>query len=217
MTIRRLLALAVVAAAACTGSLASPAPAIAHSADALHQHGYTGLMLGSPARCFGAPLYNGSGTFSVAVPDLMTTPGGNQFVAFRASLEYLDGSTWRNTYFDRSTSTWRYMPYTNWYYNVANSSSLLSLWRELGTGRLGPAWIGFDVFPGFTYRVHLYYYWYFDGHTDHEVTTTCTVGGLTGAKASKTKGNRSRPASRGQVRNAGRTPGKLPPRIAVGG
>jgi hypothetical protein len=219
MNLRRLLSLAVVAAAVCTASLTSPAHAIAHSGDPLHQHGWTAtarMFDPSPARCFSAPLYNGVGTFSVAVPDLMTTPGGgNQWVAFRASLEYLDGSTWRNTYFDGST--WKYMPYTTWYYNVANSSGLVGIWREFATGRLGPGRIGFDVYPGYTYRVHLYYYWYVDGHTDHEVTTTCAVSRLAGAKADNTKGKRSRPAPRGRLRGGERTPGTVPGRVAVGG
>ena len=84
----RLLVLAVIAAAACTVSLGSPAPATAHG-DPLHQHGWNAAFMfgSSPASCYGAPLYNGVGTFSVAVPDHMTTPGGNQWVAFKAVLE----------------------------------------------------------------------------------------------------------------------------------
>jgi hypothetical protein len=218
MNLRRLLALAVVAAAACTTSVASPDRAFAHYGDPLHQHGWnTALMFNpNPARCYDVALYNGMGQFSVTVPDLMTTPGGNQYVAYRAQLEYLVGSTWRDRYFDGST--WRYLPSSSWNYALANSSGLAwAVWLELGTNRFGPrGTIGFNVLPGFTYRYRLYYYWYYDGHTDQDVTSTCAVSRVAGAKATKQKG-RSRPTVDGRTRAVSRVPGVPPARGAIGG
>jgi hypothetical protein len=197
-------------------ALATPNPAAAHSTDQLHQHGWSPLTLAfspNPMRCFGAGLYNGMGQISVAVPDFVTTPGGNQYVAYRAQLEYHNGSRWTDRVPDG-----RYLPGTNWNYIFANANGpLWAVWIDYTTRQYGPrGTIGYNITPGFAFRFRLSYYWFYDGRTETDVTSTCAVSSLTGAKATKKKKKMLPPTLGGRTRRPARIPAAAPA-LAIGG
>jgi hypothetical protein len=201
--------------ASATVALAGPSPASAHYTDQLHQHGWQWALMfnPNPMRCFGVGLNNGMGQIAVTVPDFVTTPGGNQFVAYRTQLEYYNGYGWSDRYY--AGGRLQYLPSTRWNYAVANSSGLVSaVWRELGTNVFGQRGTeGYDIGPGFAFRIRVHYYWYYDGHTDSDVTQACTVSSLTGAKATKKKPSRA--SLGGRTRRPARVPA-APPVQAIG-
>src|SRR3990170_3541848 len=94
----RLAGLFAVVAAVIVGGLVQAMPARAHTADALHKHGWSPLRLssGSPFRCTNSfEMFTSvvPGDVNLELPDLVTTPGGTQYVYFTARLEYYDFSS----------------------------------------------------------------------------------------------------------------------------
>jgi hypothetical protein len=211
-----MLTLMALIGASATLALASPSPASAHYTDQFHQHGWNWALMfnPNPMRCYGVGLYNGTGQIAVTVPDFVTTPGGSQYVAYRAQLEYYNGSRWTDRFLDGYTT--RYLPGTNWNYALANSNGLSwAVWLDYTTGQYGPrGTIGYNINPGFAYRFRLNYYWFYDGHTDTDVTSTCSVSTITGAKATKKK-KPSRPNLGARTHRPTRVPA-APPAHSVG-
>jgi hypothetical protein len=124
-------------------------------------------------------LVNGKGSVSVAVPDLMTTPVGDQArqtVYFKAVLEYYDNARgWSQAFWNGTR--WVYIGVSDWYYTTANTvtAGFDPRWRELSTNRLGTPRIGYSATPGYYYRFRIYYYWGFDGLQHSDVTNYCLV------------------------------------------
>jgi hypothetical protein len=165
------IATAVAAVAAATAQ-----PASAHYVDRDHQHGWNTALLFDPVmRCFGPAYYGAPGSVSVAVPDLMTTPGGARKVYFRAILERYDFSIGQWVAATWNGSRWVPLGVTDWYYTVADSSGPVFGWRELSTGRYGPARIGFNVQPGYFYRFTIQFFWGYDGTQLEDKTSYCQV------------------------------------------
>lgn len=160
MTLRRLTTAAAILAIA--SSLLQAAPAAAHTADSLHQHGWSQYRFRPVFNCANASQYftwdYTPGWVSIDMPDVMTTPGGTQYVYFTARLEYYDfgAGKWIVTGQERP-----------WARTLTNASGPALSWREVDANwrevRYAPTSWSWNVTSGFYYRVHLYFYWSYDG------------------------------------------------------
>ena len=161
--ISRLAAFLAVVAAMVAGGLAQAEPAAAHSADALHQHGWSSLrlMYGSPFRCTNSSqmfTYVVPGDVNLELPDLVTTPGGTQYVYFTARLEYYNfgAKQWVETGEPKP-----------WLRTLTNGNGPALSWREVDANwnevRYAPRALSWSVTSGYYYRIHQYYYWGYDG------------------------------------------------------
>jgi hypothetical protein len=178
MFLRRLLTLISLVGAFAATAVVAAEPASAHYTDSSHRHGWTSLasMGGQLLNCWsGYGLYSNS--VSVPPPDLITSPtpwtGTAQKVAFRAQLEYYDFS--HGAWMDKAWtgSKWGNLPSSVWYYALATTTGMYISWRELDTNRWASNNVSFNVNAGFYYRVHFYYYWYYDNVKHDEVTNYC--------------------------------------------
>ena len=153
--------LSIVAAAVALGAGANVAPAAAHSADALHQHGWSQYRFRPAFNCGNASQVFTSytpGWVGIDMPDLMTTPGGNQYVYFTARLEY----------YNFASKSWVITGEAKpWVRTVTNGSGPALSWREYDAYgrdvRYAPTSWSWNVASGNYYRVHLYFHWGYDG------------------------------------------------------
>jgi hypothetical protein len=167
-------------------ALALPWAANAHSTDSLHQHGFSSTYAlfnptfkGTPERCGSATEWFGTiqpGTVQAFLPDAVTSPsergeGRRVFVTakletynfdLRTPVEVSNWSPWAYTFANASGRT-----YNAWY--DWNTASATSLGRVIGSNN-----ISWNAQPGW-YRVHLHFYWQYDGFRHDHYTGWCEV------------------------------------------